>query len=144
MKLFREWSAKWPADLKQMLRDKCQQIDVEWSDRFASELAGELAAVVNAANGHAVAPADLAGVVDELALAVAAAGADNDEQHAIVHGVIANGDAGGDVDDDVDVNVHENGVIDDHQHDHDDVDVAAVQPPLSAAMNLQNGPVVSA
>lgn len=131
MKLFREWSAKWPADLKQMLRDKCQQIDVEWSDRFASELAGELAqVVVNAANGHAGGAA-AGGAVDGLALAAAAG--------------IENGVNGGD--DVVDVDDRYNGVADVRQSDDDDDDVgvpAVVQQQLSTAMNLQNGPVVSA
>lgn len=113
-----------------MLRDKCQQIDVEWSDRFASELAGELAqVVVNAANGHA-GGAVAGGAVDGLALAAAAG--------------IENGVNGGD--DVVDVDDRYNGVADVRQSDDDD-DVgvpAVVQQQLSTAMNLQNGPVVSA
>lgn len=106
VKLFREWSAKWPADLKHKLREKCQQIDAEWSDRFASELAAieRSAGVANGFPNAAAAAADAddaePGAVDAAAAAhlangVAAAAA---EHHAVEAAIEDNDDAGGDAD----------------------------------------------
>lgn len=63
MKLFREWSAKWPADLKQTLRDKCQLIDADWSERFAGELGVDETPI--ATIGHADESVSSGDVADE-------------------------------------------------------------------------------
>lgn len=122
VKLFREWSAKWPADLKQTLRDKCQQIDAEWSDRFAAHLAagGELAAAT--ANGYDVG-------------AVANGFGDGDGESA-AH-VVHNGVRHNDHDNDDDDQHGDDGGDANVDADNDGVGRSAVSSPPS--LNLANG-----
>lgn len=37
MKLFREWSSKWPAELKERLETKVLEIDPEFGEKLKSE-----------------------------------------------------------------------------------------------------------
>lgn len=116
--MFREWSAKWPADLKQKLREKCQQIDAEWSDRFAGELAA-----IGTANGFAadgVSEAALPMPVDAVRSNMAN-GVDEHDIAAIVH-----------VGEELAINLNSN-------NGSNNVAAAVVQ--LAPAMNLQNGAV---
>lgn len=38
MKLFREWSSKWPAELKERLETKVLEIDPEFGEKLKSEI----------------------------------------------------------------------------------------------------------
>lgn len=144
MKLFREWSAKWPADVTQMLRDKCLLVDGEWSARFAAQLAGDL----TLENGYGAATSN---GIDASEVVVVNGAASHQHDHVDVHN--NNGVDEGVHDDEVDVEGDGGivGVIDAENVgvDGDEELMAAQQQQqqqqLSQAMNLQNGPsVVSA
>lgn len=45
--MFREWSAKWPAEHRIKLQDKVQLIDRAYGDRVARELLGDRSKGVN-------------------------------------------------------------------------------------------------
>ncbi|XP_059610995.1 uncharacterized protein C14orf119 [Phlebotomus argentipes] len=40
VKLFREWSSKWPQNIKEKLSEKVSEIDPTFGDKFSSELEG--------------------------------------------------------------------------------------------------------
>lgn len=46
VKLFREWSAKWPEDLKIKLKEKILELDGEFGEKLSAEIA-ETNALVN-------------------------------------------------------------------------------------------------
>lgn len=42
MKLFREWSSKWPADLKERLETKVLEIDPVFGEKLKSEITSSI------------------------------------------------------------------------------------------------------